>query len=510
MCSSASAPPSPALFLCATSTRSLSGRLNHSPYPLFRSNRPTILRLSASVAGNHLDLSWFSPAITIIYYLCSRISGFSTILLAGGTCTIALIAAIAYFSLSREVGAEQSSGSMPEESGETITSVYVQKLERVKVPVPVDSAQLESLLIIEDYARAEELCTRREYARWLVRLSSLLERNPKHRIVPSMLLSGSVVAAFDDVSVEDSDFDSIQALAEAGIASTNNYCSDSSKGDLSSCFYPDRYGCIDLINWKAQLEYIFMSRIIEQMSRIKVDYMDVKDISSDASPELLIDMLAGDKGIIRKVFGQSRRFQPNKPLTKAQAAVALTSGRMTETVNNEILRLEAENSSRQVAMKEIRSEVLDKGDIERFWDEKMKEERARGLEIQNLYIAALRDLEFEKSVEEKALADHLKGKAAMDCQRQLLLGLKEEVDEMSERLTSERSTYVDEQCNLQELLSELQTKQEVMRDKKSVAEAEIEALRILRSWVEDEARKCQARAEVLEEIGRRWKPDNQA
>lgn len=178
--------------------------------------------------------------------------------------------------------------------------------------------------------------------------------------------------------------------------------------------------------------------------------------------------------------GQSRRFQPNKPLTKAQAAVALTSGRMTETVNNEILRLEAENSSRQVAMKEIRSEVLDKGDIERFWDEKMKEERARGLEIQNLYIAALRDLEFEKTVEEKALADHLKGKAAMDCQRQLLLGLKEEVDEMSERLTSERSTYVDEQCNLQELLSELQTKQEVMRDKKSVAEAEIEALRILR------------------------------
>ncbi|XP_043813248.1 uncharacterized protein LOC110617238 isoform X4 [Manihot esculenta] len=162
---------------------------------------------------------------------------------------------------------------MPEESGETITSVYVQKLERVKVPVPVDSAQLESLLvlkkllesiisfsqrntcvfnlqlimiipasvIIEDYARAEELCTRREYARWLVRLSSLLERNPKHRIVPSMLLSGSVVAAFDDVSVEDSDFDSIQALAEAGIASTNNYCSDSSKGDLSSCFYPDRF-----------------------------------------------------------------------------------------------------------------------------------------------------------------------------------------------------------------------------------------------------------------------------
>lgn len=41
----------------------------------------------------------------------------------------------------------------------------------------------------------------------------LFYRNPKHRIVPSMLLSGSVVAAFDDVGVEHSDFDSIQGKA---------------------------------------------------------------------------------------------------------------------------------------------------------------------------------------------------------------------------------------------------------------------------------------------------------
>lgn len=47
------------------------------------------------------------------------------------------------------------------------------------------------------------------------KLSSLLLvcRNPKHRIVPPMLLSGSVVAAFDDVGVEHSDFDSIQGKA---------------------------------------------------------------------------------------------------------------------------------------------------------------------------------------------------------------------------------------------------------------------------------------------------------
>lgn len=31
-----------------------------------------------------------------------------------------------------------------------------------------------------------------------------------------------------------------------------------------------------------------------------------------------------------------------------------------------------------------------------------------------------------------------------------------------------------------------------------------------RSWVEDEARKSQARAKVLEELGRRWRWDGQA
>ncbi|KAG8639058.1 hypothetical protein MANES_14G096500v8 [Manihot esculenta] len=409
---------------------------------------------------------------------------------------------------------------MPEENGETITSVSEQRLQRVKLSVPVDSCQLEALSvlkklkIIEDDVRAEDLCTRREYARWLVRLNSLLERNPKHRIVPPMLFSGSVVAAFDDVGVEHSDFDSIQALAEAGIIPSKilgtDCCSESSNGDVSFCFYPERFiSRQDLINWKAQLEYRFTPGITEQMSRMKVDYMDVKEISPDASPELLADVLAGDKSIIRKVFGQSRRFQPNKPLTKAQAAVALTSGRMTEAIYDEILRLEAEHSSRQVAIEEIRSELLDKGDIVRFWNEKMNEERTRGFEVQKLYIAALQDLEYEKTVQEKALAEHLKEKAAMECQRQLLLGLKEEVDEMSGRLKSERSMYVAEQCSLQELLSELQIKQEEIVDKKSVLEAEIEALRILRSWVEDEARKSQARAKVLEEVGQRWKWDNQ-
>lgn len=178
--------------------------------------------------------------------------------------------------------------------------------------------------------------------------------------------------------------------------------------------------------------------------------------------------------------GQSKRLQPNKPSTKAQAAVVLTSGRVTEAIRNELLRLKAESSARKVEMEAIRSELLDRGDIKRFWDEKLNEERARGSDVEKVYHAAVSDLEQEKVVQEKHFADNLKEKAAMDCQRQLLLSLKEEVNEMSERLASERALFVAEQSNLQDMLSDLESKQEGMLDTKSILQAEKEALRILR------------------------------
>ncbi|KAE8707382.1 Cytochrome b561/ferric reductase transmembrane family protein [Hibiscus syriacus] len=245
--------------------------------------------------------------------------------------------------------------------------------------------------------------------------------NPKHKIVPSIALSGSETAAFDDVGADDQDFESIQALAEAGIIpsklSNRNTASDGSKGGTN--FFPDRFiSREELINWKALAEYDFEPGVIEQISRKKVDFMDLKDISPDSSPGLFIDMLAGEKSILRKVFGQSKRSQPNKPSSNAQAAVALTSGRM------------------------------------RFLNEKLDEERARGSEVEELYFLAVEELEQEKIVQEKCAARIL--------------------------------------------------------DAKSILEAEIEAIKILKSWVEDEARKNQARAKVLEEVGRRWKWNDEA
>lgn len=405
-----------------------------------------------------------------------------------------------------------------DEISETARPMSAGKLERMIIPIAVDYTQqealsfLKKLKIVENDVEADELCTRREFARWLVRANFLLERDQKHKIIPSVKHYGSLMAAFDDVNVDDLDFAAIQALAEAGIifSKLSQNSSDLDSREYVN-FFPNRFiSRQDLISWKARLEYEFMPGIKEKVSATTAGFMDMKEISSDAPDELFVDMLADEESIIRKVFGQSKRFQPNKPSTKAQAAVALTSGRMRGLIQTELARLEAENLSKQSEMNEIRSELLDRGEIQRFWDEKVNEEKTHYVEAERVFISLLCCLEEEKIVQEKRITENLKEKAAMDCQRQLLLSLKEEVDEMSRRLSSERANYMTERRNLKVMLSDLQSEVEGLLDAKSLLEAEKEASRILRSWVEDEGRKNQARAKVLEEVGRRWKWNGEA
>lgn len=151
-----------------------------------------------------------------------------------------------------------------------------EKPARVTIPVSADSTQeealsvLKKLKIVEDDVEANELCTRRQFARWLIKLNSSLERNPKHRIAPIVSLSGSVDNAFDDISVDDPDFQSIQVLAEAGVVpsklswkNSSNGCRAEYKEDI--IFFPDRFiSRQDLMEWRTQLEYGFFFGIIDQ------------------------------------------------------------------------------------------------------------------------------------------------------------------------------------------------------------------------------------------------------
>ncbi|MCL7041426.1 hypothetical protein MKW94_001789 [Papaver nudicaule] len=547
--------------LLRTSSSSIFYSSNHHPLINFKISRHRKLRLFASVSETKLEepASWLPSEsnandgfggwaiIQTANDQDKKKKGFPSFLLVGVGASVAiLLATVSYFSFSKKgfrvqfsspQGRVSQSTSLQEvavsnvsnvestvkdSSSESIAhiandhvSASIEKLHRLVIPAAVDSTQQEAILllkklkIVEDDIKAHELCTRREYARWLVKANSVLERNPKNRISASMLLAGSLVEAFDDVSLEDPDYWSIQALAEAGLVQSK-LSIKSSDQNKSVNYFPESFiSRFDLLNWKAQLDHSSIPGIEEKMSRKKVNLMDVKAISDDASVALFMDLEAGDNSVLRKVFGQSRRFQPDKPATVAQAAVALTSGRMASAIVTLLSRMEAEDLSRNVEMEVIRTDLLMRGDIQSFWDVKMDEVKACAMEAATHFQTALLNLEQEKNLQDKFQGEYLKEKAALDCQRQLLLCLKVEVSEMSERLESEKTSFLAEQKDLEIISNDVKAKQEEIIEVKSILEAEIEALRILRSWVEDEARRNQARAQVLEQVGKRWKWDEQ-
>ncbi|ESQ32921.1 hypothetical protein EUTSA_v10003928mg [Eutrema salsugineum] len=524
--------------------------------PLFvPTHKPPRLRVVASLSGT----SWVSQASKDKYggwaliedeaplpHWKSKKKWRNVVITGVGSSLAVLLATIAYFSISRKgfrlcfsnplhyVDLDQNENEESErttslltdeknsaseaisesvdDASDTVDPPSTVKAHHITAPVPVDAAQqeaiavLKKLKIIEDDVMGDELCTRREYSRWLVRSNLLLERNPKHRIVPAVALAGSSVPAFEDVNTTDPDFEYIQALAEAGITFSKLSGEDSRHDTGNINFNPESFvSRLDLVNWKAQLECDFLPEVMEEISRTKVDYIDMKNINPDIALGFFLDSLTGDKSTIRNVFGRIKRFQPNRPVTKAQAAVALTSGKMAKAVSAELSRLEAEFLSRKAEMEEIRSELVEKGEIRQFWDEKLQVERSRRVEMEELYLSSVNELEEEKTAQLKWFAERLKEKAAIDCQKQLLRSLRDDIDEMSQRLTTDKSVYLVEHSKLQEMMSDLQSKLESLLDKRSILEAEVEALRILRTWVEDEAKASQARAKVLEEAGKRWK-----
>ncbi|CAM8953444.1 unnamed protein product [Rhodiola kirilowii] len=527
--------------------------------------RPLKLRLSASVAAESTVVgeSWIPPpdddecngwALVESREIDKRRRFSTAVLVGAGASVVLALAAIGYFSVtgkgflnefrnpfahhenvsSFESENDQGTAVNEEElSGQganktegksdvdthTANSGYKEKVPRILKPVAVDSTQEEAisvltrLKIIESDIEAGALCTRMEFARWLVKANTLLERNPRHRIILSISLSGSTNMAFDDITTEHPDFSAIQGLAEAGIL-PSRLSSNISSAEVESSqgqgvyFFPERpISRQDLINWKAHFEYESVAGI-EEASRPSVGFLDIKTTSLDVSPALCLDMLAGNKSIFRKVFGKTMRFEPKKPVTKAQAAVALTSGRMAQVIEVELQRLEAEKYARELEIDEIRSELLERGEINKFWDQKLNEEYGRRCSIKKYHLDILDELEQEKVAQEIFLVQHTKEKSAMDCQWQLILSLKDEISETTKRIESERVTCAAEQQSLQNMRAELQSKLEAVLDAKSVLEAEKQAVTILRTWVEDEARKNQARAKLLEEVGRRWNWEN--
>ncbi|CAL5038377.1 unnamed protein product [Urochloa decumbens] len=410
----------------------------------------------------------------------------------------------------REPSEDELFNTTPDEKAEAFTDDSVQNSTAVRslfsFRAPIDPVHeeafsiLKKLQIIEKDVSPSDFCTRREFARWFVKLCSKFERKRMQRVVPNKLTSGSVQIAFDDVNIDDPDFLYIQSLGESGIVLSNlsNSLETSTSGSPScvgnSFFLPESYlSRFDLVNWKLLVEHPHPLAIDQKMLSQNVSILDLHTWP-DVSPSMLIELMAGN----------TRRLQPHKPVTKAQAAAALSCGRMEEAIRDELSRLEAENQAHLSAIAEIMEELMSRGDIQQQWEDKMKREQQRAFEVDKDLQNVLHELANERT-DRQRVEDLLKEKAALECQNQELINLRSEIDGMYDRLATENAEVMADQQNLENMMLDMTSKHQAVNEAKSSLEAEKEALTMLRTWVEEEAARVHERAETLEKAVRRWR-----
>ncbi|GLJ10968.1 hypothetical protein SUGI_0139040 [Cryptomeria japonica] len=409
--------------------------------------------------------------------------------------------------------------SISETTETEVSHVSEKKLWRMLIPAVIDSAQLEALSelqklkIVESHVQPGDLCTRREYARWLVSANSVFARNPSDRVFPSAYVEGVTVLAFDDISQEDPDFPYIQGLAEAGVIysklSFNNL--NFSNDDTKLChawtmFYPENHlSRVDLLSWKMFAEHKHLPEVHSTTLEKKPGFLDAKQIRIDSLSAVYMDTLAGNKSVIAKAFGYSRRFQPNKPVTKGQALIAIRSGKVAAMVSEELSRVEAENSAKEAVTKEILSEMVTREEIKTFWDKELGQAKQQRIEAEKILDSAVSELKREKAKVKSKMPKLISAEAILELQHQYQSKLMQEASEIQKSLLEEEQNIQIEEEELEKLNKESQAEIEALSAGNSLVEAEKKAIILSRLYVEDETRKIQAQSEILKEAVSRWK-----
>eukprot|EP00262_Sarcandra_glabra_P011200 TRINITY_DN2695_c0_g1_i1.p1 TRINITY_DN2695_c0_g1~~TRINITY_DN2695_c0_g1_i1.p1 ORF type:complete len:815 (-),score=203.62 TRINITY_DN2695_c0_g1_i1:210-2366(-) len=385
----------------------------------------------------------------------------------------------------------------------------------VLVPAVVDQVQgqalaaLQVLKVIEADVQPGDLCTRREYARWLVSASSALSRNPVSKVYPAMFIENITELAFDDVTPEHPDFASIQGLAEAGLISSKLSMHDigrSVDGEQGPILFSPQSPLSrqDLVSWKMALEKRHLLEVDKKILYQCSGFIDIDKINPDAWPALVADLSSGEQGIIALAFGFTRLFQPDKPVTKAQAAIALATGDSTEVVGEELTRIEAESMAETAVAAHTALVAQVEKDLNASFEKELSMEKEKIDAVEKLAEEARLELErlrAEREGENNAL---MRGRAAVESEMELLSKLRSEVEEQLQSLMSNKMEISFERDRINKLRKEAESENQVIVQLQYELEVERKALAMARAWAEDEAKRAREHGKALEEARDRW------
>jgi len=159
--------------------------------------------------------------------------------------------------------------------------------------------------------------TKREYARWLVAANNRIYSNESGQQV--RLATSPDQPAFNDIAATDADFGTIQGLAAAGVIPSRL------SGDQTATFSPEAIVTREqLILWKVPLDtrQALPTTSIEAVQQTW-GFQDAARIDPLALRAVVADFQNGNLANIRRVFGFTTLFQPQRPVTRAEAVAAL-------------------------------------------------------------------------------------------------------------------------------------------------------------------------------------------
>uniref|UniRef100_A0A1J3EJS5 SLH domain-containing protein n=1 Tax=Noccaea caerulescens TaxID=107243 RepID=A0A1J3EJS5_NOCCA len=383
---------------------------------------------------------------------------------------------------------------------------------KILVPAAADQVQcqafaaLQVLKVIETDTQPSDLCTRREYARWLVSASSALSRNTTSKVYPAMYIENVTELAFDDITPEDPDFTSIQGLAEAGLI-TSKLSNRDLLNDVEGTFLFSPESLLsrqDLISWKMALE----KRQLPEADKKKLfelsGFIDIDKINTDAWPAIIADLSTGEQGIAALAFGCTRLFQPHKPVTKAQAAIALSSGEASEIVSEELARIEAESMAEKAvsAHNALVAEV--EKDVNASFEKELSMEREKIEAVEKMAEQAKLELEQLREKREEENLALLKERAAVESEMEVLSRLRREAEEKLEDLMSNKAEISFEKERVSNLRKDAEEESQQITKLHYELEVERKALSMARSWAEEEGKRAGEQARALEEARKRW------
>lgn len=184
-------------------------------------------------------------------------------------------------------------------------------------PAIRDLAELGVLSTTGDRLQPNTPISRAQFVRWLVTTYNRFYADRPARQI--RLGSRNDTPIFQDVPPDNPDFPYIQGLAMAG------FLPSPLTGDTSTLFRPNAPLTREtLLQWKVPLDQ--QGRLSPStIDRIQQTwgFKDSQRIAPPAINAVAADYLAGDLSNIRRVWGETLLLQPQKPVTRAEAAVAL-------------------------------------------------------------------------------------------------------------------------------------------------------------------------------------------